>query len=119
MFLAGLGGGIGSIFRFLVSLTADKYTTCYPWPTFAANISGCFLIGLFIAFSGKYEWLNADLRLLLITGFCGGYTTFSTFASENLRLFESGNYATAVAYIAASTIVGLLAVYAGNALVGK
>ena len=106
----GLGGGLGSIFRFLTSvLTAKYYSNAFPLATFTANILGCFLIGNL----GQNIQANNTLRLLLITGFCGGHTTFSTFASENFSLLQTNNYLTAILYIGTSIFAGLLAVWLG------
>ena len=115
--LVGIGGGIGSIFRYLTSVIVGKYFhATFPLATFLANISGCLIIGLLFGLFERYHLTNPDLKYLFITGFCGGYTTFSTFAAENINLFQSENSFTAFAYIAASVIVGLLAVWAGVAL---
>ncbi|MEN9919398.1 MAG: fluoride efflux transporter CrcB [Bacteroidota bacterium] len=117
--LVGLGGGCGSVFRYLTSLcVTNYYVGKFPLSTFVANILGCILIGFLIGASDRYAVLNSDMRLLLITGFCGGYTTFSTFSSENLALFSNGFYFTLVIYIVLSIILGLLAVYLGT-LVSK
>lgn len=112
--LVGVGGGVGSIFRFLTSLLTAKYfSNTFPIATFATNIIGCFLIGLLIGVLGQNIQMNNSLKLLLITGFCGGYTTFSTFASENISLLQTNNYLTAILYIGASIFIGLFAVWAG------
>lgn len=114
LLLIGLGGGLGSIFRYLTSLAVGKLIHhTYPFPTFAVNIIGCFLIGLLIGFFERMQLPNPNLKYLLITGFCGGYTTFSTFTSENWNLIQSGNVLLAILYISASIILGLLAIYAG------
>ena len=112
--LVGVGGGIGSVFRYLTAVVVNKYfQPAFPWATFIANILGCLIIGLLLGFFEKYQLTNPDLKYLFATGFCGGYTTFSTFAAENMNLFQSGNTLTAFLYIAASVIAGLLAVWLG------
>ena len=116
--LVGIGGGIGSIFRYLTSVFVGKYfQTVFPLATFITNILGCLIIGLLFGVFERYQMTNPDLKYLFVTGFCGGYTTFSTFAAENINFFQSDNSLTAFAYIAASVIVGLLAVWAGVALI--
>ena len=98
--LVGLGGGLGSIFRYLTSiLTAKYYSNTFPLATFTANILGCFLIGILVGTLGQNIQANNSLKLLLITGFCGGYTTFSAFASENISLLQTNSYLTAILYI--------------------
>lgn len=112
--LVGLGGAFGSILRFLTSMFTLKYHVgLFPLGTFLVNIVGCLLIGLFIGVSERNQLMGADLRLLLVTGFCGGYTTFSTFSSENLQLIQNGNYVMFVFYTLLSIFLGILAVYVG------
>ncbi|MDU1904069.1 MAG: fluoride efflux transporter CrcB [Dysgonomonas sp.] len=117
--LVGLGGGLGSILRYLTSVyTAKHYIGIFPLPTFIVNILGCIVIGVLIGFSNKTEFLDSEMKLLLITGFCGGYTTFSTFSSENMFLYSNGYYATLIVYVLSSVLLGLLGVYLGT-LVSK
>ena len=108
--LVGLGGGIGSIFRYLTSLlTVKQISSSFPIATFFVNITGCLLIGLLIGYFSSSSSDNS-LKLLFITGFCGGFTTFSAFAAENMVLLQNQNYFTLIAYTLASVIIGLLAV---------
>ena len=86
----------------------------FPIGTFVVNIIGCFLIGVLTSYFIK---VDNSLKFLFITGFCGGFTTFSTFSAENLSLWQSGNYSILLIYIALSVLVGLLAVYLGLQLV--
>jgi len=110
----GLGGGVGSILRYLSSFyTAKHYAGVFPLATFGVNILGCFLIGLFAGIVSSHFPLNDNLKLLLITGFCGGYTTFSTFAMENLNLMEYNHILIMCLYVALSIILGILAVWVG------
>lgn len=112
--LIGIGGGIGSILRYLTSLLTAKYFQSYfPLGTFIVNMLGCLAIGILFGVFERQQVANQELKFLLITGFCGGYTTFSTFAAENISLFQSGNYLTAYLYTAASVLIGLAAVWIG------
>lgn len=114
LLIIGLGGAIGSILRFLTSVLVNKYwANHFPLATFLTNALGCFLIGFLIGFLEKQQLANSDLRWFLITGFCGGYTTFSTFGYENINLFQNQNTLIAFAYIALSVIIGLMAVWFG------
>lgn len=110
--LVGLGGALGSMLRYGTSLlTAKYYANAFPLATFIANLLGCLLIGLLIGHFSKNG--NQGLQFLLITGFCGGYTTFSTFAAENITLWQNQNYLTLVGYTLASIFAGFLAVVLG------
>ena len=108
--LVGLGGASGSIFRFLMSEYVSKYSfMAFPLATFLINVIGCFCIGLF----GGLFPSNDNLRFLLIVGFCGGYTTFSTFASENLYLLQNNQILMAIVYTLLSVVIGIGAVWLG------
>jgi CrcB protein len=108
------GGAIGSVLRFLTSLFVAKFwQNNFPLATFLTNIVGCFLIGIFIGYLAKNNLTDSNLKWFLITGFCGGFTTFSAFGLENINLFQSNNSFLAFAYIASSIIAGLFAVWLG------
>lgn len=112
--LVGAGGCAGSIARFLSQqLMVRYYPSSFPWGTLIVNITGCFIIGIVYAFGEKGNLLSPEMRILLATGFCGGFTTFSSFAYENISLLRDGELLYTFIYIAASIIVGLLATYIG------
>lgn len=107
--LVGAGGAVGSILRFLTSVFVVRAES-YPFPlaTFIINVLGCFCIGLFANLIP-----SNNLRFLLITGFCGGFTTFSTFASETLTLINNNQSTLAFIYTLASCVLGIIAVWLG------
>jgi len=109
--LVAIGGGLGSVCRFLVSVALPKFS--FPLATFSVNILGCFLVGFISAYFNSHSNLAPNLKLLLITGFCGGFTTFSAFGFEKVNLLQNGNYATFFLYVFSSVILGILAVFLG------
>lgn len=112
--LVGAGGFVGSIARFLSGqLFIRYYPSSFPWGTLVVNVIGCFLIGLIYAFSEKGNLLSPEMRLLLATGFCGGFTTFSSFSYESIALMKDGELFYTFLYVAASIIIGFLAAYIG------
>lgn len=113
--LVFLGGGFGCTGRYLVSLLLSKYKDNlggFPIHTMTANFIGCLCIGLIIGYLSKNP--NNTVQLLLVTGFCGGFTTFSTFSSEILKLFQGGQTGMAVLYMGISLIVCLAATLVGT-----
>jgi fluoride exporter len=116
--LVGLGGGLGSMARYLCQRWfGDHYSGTFPWATFAVNFTGCFLIGLIYAIAEKTTLLSPQTRLLLITGLCGGFTTFSAFAFENMTFLRSGDTLYFFLYSIGSIVLGIAAVFAGIAII--
>ena len=111
--LVFLGGGVGSALRYVVTRFFNNPTTGVPYGTFLVNIIGSFLIGIILGLALKNEALDQNHTLLLATGFCGGFTTFSAFAYENHLFLKSGNLTLLFGYTIASIVVGLLAVFLG------
>ena len=115
--LIGFGGMLGSISRYLVSeYVTEHFPQAFPYGTFAVNIVGCLLIGLFYGLSDRHEWFTPEWRVLLTAGFCGGFTTFSTFAIENMALLETSRYMVFGLYTAGSVVFGIFAVLLGMVL---
>jgi fluoride exporter len=113
----GLGGGVGSIARFLCQRGVYAfYPHAFPFGTLVVNITGCFIIGLLFGLIEKGALLRPELRMLLVTGFCGGFTTFSAFAAENIQLLKDGRVLYFFIYIMASVVLGILATFTGIAL---
>jgi CrcB protein len=112
--LVGTGGFVGSISRYLVSQLMQKtFETTFPLGTLVVNIVGSFLIGIIYALSEQSEILSAEWRVFLAVGFCGGFTTFSSFAYENFAMANIQQFLFSALYIGLSLILGLLAVYLG------
>lgn len=114
-----LGSGLGGVCRYGLShvIQTNAGAAAFPWGTFAVNMAGCLLIGLIYGFAEKSDLLSPELRLLATVGFCGGFTTFSTFVNENYLLLGMSEGIVAIAYALASLAVRLGCVYAGHLLV--
>ena len=111
--LVFLGGGLGSALRYGFGKIFQTVPGAFPMSTFTVNILGCFLIGIFMGYGLKTETLSENQSILLITGFCGGFTTFSAFAAENQLFLKSGDYLQFGLYTGASILLGLLALMLG------
>ena len=111
--LVFLGGGLGSALRYLVVSTMNQYSKVLPFGTFTVNMLGCLLIGLILGYAQKENTLTSNQTLLLATGFCGGFTTFSAFANENLELIKNGEIFNFSIYTIGSLLIGILAVCIG------
>jgi len=114
-----LGGGVGSVCRYLISVLMLRHNILVNlyFATFLANILGCLLIGLLVGWANKIIDVRQEWILLLTTGFCGGFTTFSTFSLENSALLKEGNFILFFTYIFLSISLGILAVFLGFEIV--
>ena len=115
--LVFVGGGFGSVLRYIIGKYLNNPENGIPYGTFAANILGSLLIGIILGLAAKNDTLTSNQTLLLATGFCGGFTTFSTFAYENHVFLKSGDFTSFAIYTIASFVVGFLAVFFGLFLV--
>ncbi|MCU7613445.1 fluoride efflux transporter CrcB [Chryseobacterium sp. GMJ5] len=112
LFYIFIGGGFGSVMRYLLSNYTQKWWNInyFPMGTFLVNIIGCFLIGFLTSYFAKNDYY---LKYLLITGFCGGFTTFSAFSAENYSLWQNQHFGTLFIYVIMSVIAGFAAVFLG------
>ncbi|WP_250432834.1 fluoride efflux transporter CrcB [Hanstruepera flava] len=117
LILVFIGGGVGSVLRYILGKLLNSTETGIPYGTFAANIIGSLLIGIILGLAVKNDALNSSQTLILATGFCGGFTTFSTFAYENHVMLKSGDFTSFAIYTIASFAIGFLAVFFGMFLV--
>ena len=112
--LAGFGGFLGTLLRYTVTLLIKPGS--FPAATFLINITGSFLLGLVIGYTLKSSPGENNIRLFLATGFCGGFTTFSTFSYENVNLLKAGNYSYFFLYVVGSLVIGIFATWLGMLL---
>ena len=117
LLMIGLGGAIGSMARFgLGNYVQARAGGGFPDGTMLINVTGSLLLGFLLRFSLDTATVSPEMRLLLTTGICGGFTTFSTFAYESVQLFERGEYGRASIYVVASVTLSLVATVIGIAL---
>ncbi len=113
----GFGSFLGGIARYLTARAVqNSIASTFPYGTMLVNLLGCFLIGLIFGISERTNLIDDDWRIFLTVGFCGGFTTFSTFANENMTLLRDGNFIYFALYTGLSVFLGLVAVFFGNAL---
>jgi CrcB protein len=111
--LVFVGGGFGSVLRYIIGKALNNTENGIPYGTFLANVLGSLLIGIILGLALKNNTLSNNQTLLLATGFCGGFTTFSTFAYENHVFLKAGDFTSFALYTIASFILGFLAVFFG------
>jgi CrcB protein len=109
-----IGAALGGVSRYYVaSALQQRLGVTFPWGTLAVNVSGSLLLGVFLRYAFATPSMSVELRALLTTGFCGGYTTFSTYSYETAALLEDGQYSRAGLYATASVVLALAATFAG------
>jgi len=118
MFAVAIGAALGANLRYLISTwVAQRVGSGFPYGTLLINVTGCLVIGIVLTLAATKFTLSEPLRLLIVTGILGGYTTFSSFGYEAFALIGSGNIEEAVLYMTSSLILGLGAVFLGSLLV--
>lgn len=118
--LVAIGGAVGSVARYKLGALVLHHTLAWKFPTgtFTVNVLGCLVAGLLLGFGGRYDFFNAEARLLLFTGFLGGFTTFSAFGIETVALIQRGDWAVATSYTVLSLVCGLVALWLMMKLAG-
>lgn len=118
LLIIGTGGFLGSVGRYLTQQVIIKiFPVIFPYGTFTVNIAGCFLIGIFYALADRGNAITPEWRFFLTTGFCGGYTTFSTFSYESYNLIRDEQYLFLSLYIGLSVVIGIMATFLGIILI--
>ena len=113
----GTGSFIGGVFRYLISqFIQAKFLSTFPYGTLVVNITGCFLIGLVFGLADRGN-LTQEWRLILATGFLGGFTTFSAFSNETVSMLRDGQLGYAMVYISTSVVFGLMATFIGISII--
>lgn len=117
LFLVAVGGAVGSVFRFLTGVAVTRLAgLSFPWGTLTVNVVGSFAIGFLTELVARKLNASMEMRLLIVVGFLGGFTTFSSFSLDTMVLIERGATVAAVSYVLASVVLSLLAAFGGLAL---
>lgn len=111
-----IGGGVGSMLRYIIGLLIGPYSTKFPYATFLANVISCIILGVLIGLSFKNN-LSNEMKLLLMTGLCGGFSTFSAFSAESYQLLHTENYIILLTYMCVSFMVGMICIFFGMKMV--
>lgn len=112
--IVAIGSGLGGALRYGMQLLLQRfYPSAFPLGTLSVNITGCFLIGIFFSLAEKNTLISPEIKLFLITGFCGGFTTFSAFSIDNITLMNSGHFLYFFLYMAGSVLIGIGATLLG------
>lgn len=118
MLIAGAGGFLGTCGRYLVGKLAHYiFSSPFPYGTFAVNIIGCFVIGLFFGLAEKTHLISSNMNIFLITGFCGGFTTFSSFSDDMYLLIQNKHWGYFSLYLGLSIVLGIILVWVGRNLI--
>ena len=113
-FLVFIGGGLGSIARFLIGKAYASWQPVFPFATLTSNFLSCVILGLVMMFSVERVNISYELKLLLITGFCGGFSTYSSFTFETIQLFKTGQHTLAFSNIALNFVLSVSGFYLGS-----
>ncbi|AJY46839.1 fluoride efflux transporter CrcB [Martelella endophytica] len=115
--IVAAGGALGASGRYLVGVASVRMLGYgFPWGTFIVNVVGSLMIGLLVELVARVLNQSADMRMFLVTGFLGGFTTFSSFSLDAMNMIERGDFAPAAVYVISSVVLGLFAVFAGLAI---
>ena len=117
--LVGIGSGIGGICRYLISHAMNHGFNGFPWGTFTVNVAGCLLIGILWGATSRLQNFSPSFSLFLMVGFCGGFTTFSTFSKEGLTMLQANTYILFSLYAIGSVVLGIMAVALGYRIIDK
>lgn len=118
MLLAGVGGFVGTCLRYLTGRLCHLWSLGgFPLGTFVVNVVGCFVIGALLGLAEQRNLLSSTMNVMLVTGFCGGFTTFSSFADDIFLLMQQRNWMLLTLYAGLSLVLGVAMVWLGRAVV--